>query len=288
MPLEPIFFNGQWSKEDSIKISPFDRGYLFGDGIYEVIPVYNSQAFRLQEHLNRFEKNLHSVNIPIVYSAQKLEEIIKKTIDQQPLGNYYVYLQITRGVQKPRDFNPTPNTEPQILVYLEKLKPLDQTVIQNGLQIRIAEDPRWQLCHIKSLNLLGSVLMRQKAKAENLDDILYMRNNFLSEATAGNFFAVIDDTVVTPPASNDILAGVTRSFCLELLKECPWKVKENKIELSLLPKITCAWLCSSTKELQPIRRIFYKDQQFKINHKHETFLWLHRAFNENRTKVMNQ
>ena len=280
MPFEPIFFNDQWSPLDKTSVSPLDRGYLFGDGIYEVIPCYEGKPFRLTDHLQRLANGLRFVEIDNPYTDEQWHKLVQQAINNRQTKDCIVYLQVTRGTQEARDFFITDTlSSPQVLLYSDAFKPLSIEQIVKGIKVCTMDDPRWKHCSIKTTNLLGSVLARIKAKKMGCDDTVYIRDGLLTESAASNVFVIIDDQIVTPPLNDNILPGITRKVLIELFEANKLPFQERPIKAEELPKVQALWLSASKAELSPVYQI--DDQTLPT--KHPLFLQILEAFKKQTT-----
>lgn len=247
------YFNGDFMPLDAVHISPLDRGFLFADGVYEVVPAYNGQLFRLEPHIQRLKRSLEAIHLAVEHDwAAVMTELVHRNAG----GEQYVYLQVTRGAPSIRDHGfPAESVPPTIFAMAKPLKQPSPTVLNEGLSAITVPDSRWQFCHIKSVALLANVLARQQAIAEGADDVIMIRDGVLTEASAGNFYLVRDGEIYTPPADWRILHGITRNVVLELARD--HGIPCHEIELPAV-RLACAdevWLSSSTKDVLPITQV---------------------------------
>jgi D-alanine transaminase len=246
------YFNGQFLEHTEIMVSPFDRGFLFADGIYEAIRTYHGKLFRYEDHLERLKKSLQGIRLEF-QNIDGVEQIIYKLIQRNTLaGEVLVYLQITRGASFPRMHSfPKEKVEPTIFISVQELneKPEEQ---QNGIKVILQEDLRWMRCDIKSISLLPAILANQKAVEAHADEAILVRNGLITEGTHTNFFAVRNGEVVTAPLSNLILDGVTRKVVLELCRRAGVKVREELIRADELKSYDEFFVTSTTKEITPV------------------------------------
>ena len=196
------YLNGTFLPTHEARVSPLDRGFIFGDGIYEVIPVYGGKLFRLDEHLKRLDDNLVAVKIkqPLTHKEWKavLNEIVLR--NQPAHGDEQsIYLQVTRGVAERGHGFPDSHIEPTLFIMSSALKPLAASIAEQGVAAITHDDIRWRNCHIKSTSLLGNVLLRQQAYDEDAVEAILIRDGEVTEGAASNLFALIDDVLITPP-----------------------------------------------------------------------------------------
>jgi len=249
-----VFLNGTFLSKDQATISPLDRGFIFGDGIYEVIPVYNGHLFRLEEHLQRLDNSLNAVAIKNSFDHQSWQALLERLIKENGGGNQSVYLQITRGVA-PRDHGFPKNIEPTIFAMSSVLKPIPDDVCEHGVTAITLEDIRWKYCHIKAIALLPNILLRQQALDAGAAEAILIRNNEVTEGSASNLFIVRNGKILTPPKGPLLLPGVTRDLILELAQQANIVFSETSISPDDLATADEVWLSSSTKEILPVTQL---------------------------------
>ena len=259
------YLNKDFITREEVKISPFDRGFLFGDGVYEVIPIYERKAFLLEEHIARLGRSLVLTGIKRPKKWNKIPEIIDNLVERNLFDNQSVYLQITRGEDSVRNHIPDPKVEPTLFITSSELKvnPYRLNPEKKGLAVKILEDPRWDRCDIKAVTLLSNVIAMREANIEGKDGVIFCNKGKITEGASSNVFAVFDNLVVTSPESNQILSGITRKHVLSLLSAKGIKVLEKDINLVDLYKAEEVWMTSSTQEIQPVRKIDEKVIKFK-------------------------
>jgi len=250
------YLNGEYVPLEDAKISPMDRGFLFGDGIYEVIPSYGGKTVGTELHLARFENGLREIGITIPWSRADLAEIIRELLEQNGNGSLGIYLQVTRGVTMTRNHAFPQRPKPTIFAYTFDIPEPDngdrETVTQ--WKVTSGQDLRWQRCHIKSTSLLGNVLHMMEGVGSGAGEIiLFDAEDNLTEAAACNVFVVTSGAVRTPQLDNHKLAGVTRNMALAILREhSELEVREEPISRQEVITADEVWLSSSTKELEPV------------------------------------
>jgi len=246
------YLNGQFLNHSELKISPFDRGFLFADGVYEAIRTYHGKLFRYGDHLERLKKSLQGIRLEF-QNVDGIEQIIYELIKRNTIANeMLVYLQVTRGASFPRMHSfPNEKVEPTIFISIQELKekPEEQ---QNGIKVILQEDIRWMRCDIKSVSLLPAILANQKAVEANAAEAILVRNGLITEGTHTNFFGVRNGEVVTAPLSNLILDGVTRKVVLEICKKAGVKIREEYITSDELKSYDEFFVTSTTKEITPV------------------------------------
>ena len=251
------YLNKDFITREEVKISPFDRGFLFGDGVYEVIPIYERKAFLLEEHIARLGRSLVLTGIKRPKKWNKIPEIIDNLVERNLFDNQSVYLQITRGEDSVRNHIPDPKVEPTLFITSSDLKvnPYRLNPEKKGLAVKILEDPRWDRCDIKAVTLLSNVIAMREANIEGKDGVIFCNKGKITEGASSNVFAVFDNLVVTSPESNQILSGITRKHVLSLLSTKGIKVLEKDLNVVDLYKAEEVWMTSSTQEIQPVRKI---------------------------------
>jgi D-alanine transaminase len=246
------YLNGDWLPLEQAQVSVLDRGFLFGDGVYEVIPVYDGRPLRLEQHLQRLQDSLDGIRLKNPLDVTHWRALIAELIQRSGAGNQLLYLQITRG-SAPRDHAfPPAGTIPTVFLSSKGFNPPDDARFEQGVRVGLAEDPRWQLCKLKTVNLLANVLLKQVAVDEGLDEMLLHANQQLTEGTSSNLFVVRDGAIATPPLSDNILPGITRGLIVELARQAGFKVEERAIALAELDHADEVWISSSTRELMPV------------------------------------
>ena len=212
-----IYFNGSFMPLEQAKVPVLDRGFIFGDGVYEVIPVYSRRAFRLREHLARLQHSLDGIQLPNPHTADEWVAILTGLIARNAPQDQYLYLHITRGVA-PRDHAfPNPPVTPTVFAMSNPLVHPPAAVLQSGVACITAQDNRWLRCDIKAIALLPNVLLRQSAVAAGCAEAILIRDDsFLTEGAASNIFVVRDGVLLAPPKDHLMLPGITYDVLLEL------------------------------------------------------------------------
>jgi D-alanine transaminase len=241
-------FNGQLMPLDKISISPLDRGFIFGDGVYEVIPVYGGAMLRGREHFERLQRSMDEIRLANPHTVDEWMALVDQLLGHHP-GNQSVYIQVTRGAPPKRDHVLPVGVTPTVFMMCYPLATPSKDMVENGVACVTARDFRWEKCHIKSTSLLGNVLARQiSADAGALETIL-LRDGLLTEASASNVFVVKGGTVAAPPRDNLILLGITYELLVKLAAEGTVKLEIRPITEAELRGADEVWLTSSTKEV---------------------------------------
>ncbi len=243
-----VYLNGEYVPLSAAKISVLDRGFLFGDGVYEVIPCYQGRFLHFNAHIERLQASLQAIRLEVGYSVAQWYELVSPLLDAQ--CDQYVYLQITRGVAPKRDhLFPTP-TVPTVFAISNAIPPFVER--EQGVKALIIEDNRWLRCNIKATALLANVLLKQQAADQACAEAILVKNGYVTEGSASNVFAVVDGVLMTAPKSTAILAGITRDIVLQLANTHHIPVSETPISLAQLKTASEIWLTSSTREIVPI------------------------------------
>ena len=253
---EVVYLNGKYSPKYQTTLSILDRGFLFGDGVYELIPVYNKHIFYIENHLNRLKSSLELINIdPSTVDDDKFIKIINSLIDQNDYVNHYIYIHISRGVDKKRNHIYSKECEPTILIMGENYKPFDKATIELGKKAIIEEDYRWLKSNIKSTSLLANVLIKNKAYTDDAYEALLLRDEYLTEGSASNVFIVDKGVIKTPKLSNKLLPGITRKFLTDLIIQNNLDFEECDIPRNLLLSADEIFCSSSTNPVVPITQL---------------------------------
>lgn len=242
-----VYLNGEYLPLSEAKVSVLDRGFLFGDGIYEVIPAYFGKLFCLEAHLQRLDNSLHAIRLSVDFTTQQWLEILQPLLVEGDAQ--YIYLQITRGVADTRDHAFPEQCEPTIFAMCSAIAPFDR---ESGVQAITLDDMRWALCSIKATTLLANILLRQQAVDQSCAEAILIKDGYATEGAASNVFAVINDVLITPPNSNEILPGITRDVIIDLAKANGISLRVGLISEVDLRSASEIWLTSSTREILPV------------------------------------
>ncbi|NNM79385.1 MAG: D-amino acid aminotransferase [Gallionella sp.] len=251
-----IYLNGQFMPVEKAQVSVLDRGFIFGDGVYEVIPVYGRKAFRLAEHLRRLQHSLDGIRLANPHNNAEWTRIIGQLIAYHPGEDQYLYLHITRGVAERDHAFPNPPVAPTVFMLGKPLRTPPLERIKNGIACITATDNRWLRCDIKAISLLPNVLLRQLAiDAGCAETILLRDDQWLTEGAASNIFVVRDGTLLAPPKDHLMLPGITYDVILEIAaaNHIPYQVRRiSKAEVCAADELL---LTSSTKEVLAVTRL---------------------------------
>lgn len=248
------YLNGEFLPMEECKISVLDRGFIFGDAIYELIPVYNSKPFYLSAHLKRLNRSLEQTKITNPYSEDQWINIIQQLINKSGLQQLSVYIQISRGVA-PRDHAFPVNVTPTVFAMSNPWPPVSEDMYTQGLSAVTVEDMRWDRCDIKVTSLLANVMKKQQAIEHGAHEAILVRDGKVLEGSATNVFVVKNGKVSTAPKDHLILPGITRDVVVELLGELNIPLTESAATQQELNNADEVWITSSTKECVPVTRI---------------------------------
>ena len=243
-----VYLNGEYKPIEEASINVLDRGFIFGDGVYEVIPIFNRKIFRFSEHIMRLENSLKAIYMKNPLNENEWNKIFNKLIDSSEESNQSIYLQITRGISK-RDHDVSIANKPTIFVMS---RPMETSNFSSGIKAITHKDIRWEYCDIKAITLLPSILLRHKAKEQGAREAILTRNKYVTEGAASNVFVCTNNKILTPPKTNHVLSGITRDLLIEILLSNNMSLKEEPISEDTLIDADEVWLTSSTWEIVPI------------------------------------
>lgn len=253
---EPVvYINGEYLPQSQAKVSVLDRGFLFGDGVYEVIPVFSGKPLRLNKHLERLQRSMNRVLLKNPLTQEQWQEIFQTLLDSNPGGDRSIYLQVTRGAAPVRDLSISTGVEPTVFVMVNDIKPVDFAGLENGIEAVTVDDFRWKACDIKSISLIANVMIRLRANELNVMDAVMVRDGLVTEGTASNIFVVHQGMISTPPKSDCLLPGITRDLVIELARANGFKLEERDINQDELETADEIWLTSSTREIAPVVKL---------------------------------
>ena len=249
-----VYLNGQFLPLEDAKVSVLDRGFIYGDGVYELIPVYGRKPFRLAQHLVRLQRSLDGIRLANPHPDAAWERIIRDLIARMPFDDQGVYFQVTRGVAK-RDHAFPAGTPPTVFMMSNPLTLPSAEQVERGVAVVTAKDERWLHCDLKTISLLGNVLARQLAVDAGAAETVLFRDDHLTEASASNVLIVRDGVIVAPPKDNQILPGITYDTAFELAREGGFAVEIRPIPREEALRADEMWLSSSTKEILAVTKI---------------------------------
>jgi D-alanine transaminase len=241
-------FNGELLPLDEIRISPLDRGFIFGDGVYEVVPAYGGRLLRAREHFQRLQRSMDEIKLANPHTVDQWIAEVNRLLAHHP-GNQAVYIQVTRGVPPKRDHVIPAGLVPTVFMMASPLTTPSPEMVAKGVACVSAKDFRWEKCHIKSTSLLGNVLARQISADAGATETILFRNGFLTEAAASNVFVVKDGAVAAAPQDNHILLGITYELLTDLAREGKLRFDVRPVAEAEVRAADEIWLSSSTKEV---------------------------------------
>ena len=248
------YLNGQYLAPDAAHVSVFDRGFVFGDGVYEVIPVFGGRLFRIGQHLARLDASCAAIRLRNPHDGGGWQAICTRLAESLGPTDQSIYLQITRGVA-PRDHAFPPDATPTVFAYAQQISYPSPKLVADGVAAVTCSDIRWQRCDIKAIALLANALLRQEAIDQGAAEAILLRDGCVTEGAASNIFIIKEGLIITPPKGPYILPGVTRDLLLELARSHGVPCAEATIHESDLFEADEVWLTSSTREILPVTRL---------------------------------
>ena len=243
-----VYLNGQFLPLEDAKVSVLDRGFIYGDGVYELVPVYGRKPYRLPQHLARLQRSLDGIRLANPHTDAEWEAIIAGLIGRMTFADQGVYLQVTRGAAK-RDHAFPAGVAPTVFMMSNPLALPSREQIERGVAVVTAADERWLHCDLKTISLLGNVLARQLAVDAGATETVLFRNGYLTEASASNVLLVRGGVIVAPPKDNQILPGITYDVAFELAREGGLPIEVRPVPKDEALAADEMWLSSSTKEV---------------------------------------
>lgn len=249
------YLNGEFLAIEQARISPMDRGFLFGDSVYEVIPAFFGKAFRLEQHLQRLNNSIKAVRLNYRVDIVEWDNVIKKLLLSNGGDDQSIYIQISRGNAMLRDHAFPQNTPPTVFAYSTPFTPKSVDVLRSGVDAVTLPDIRWQFCNIKANTLLANILQRQQAIDTGANEAILIKDDMALEGTSSNLFIVDNNTIITPPNGKHILGGITRDLVLELAKQHGLPYREAMIPVNQLRQAQEIWLTGSIREITPVIKL---------------------------------
>lgn len=249
-----VYLNGEFLPLAEAKISVLDRGFIFGDGVYEMVPVYSGQAFRLDDHLRRLQASLDAIRLANPHGIEAWRSLIRQLIDLQDFHDQSIYIQVTRGVA-PRDHAFPQGVPPTVFMYAQPLVTASAEQKRTGVCAVTAIDNRWQRCNIKATSLLANILLRQQAVDAGCAETVLLRDGFLTEGSASNIFVVKNNVLMAPPPSSHMLTGITYDVVFELAAANGIAHQVRAISEDEVRNADELWMTSSTKEIMAIVKL---------------------------------
>jgi D-alanine transaminase len=267
--MSEVYLNGVFVPTEQARVSVMDRGFLFGDGVYEVIPSYGGRFLGLEAHLDRLDDGLSAIRLDNPLTREQWQELLARLIAPPPapdaqsdsdrapddIPDRSVYLQVTRGAPPERDHLCPESFPPTVFAMARPIKPRRPEVGRLGVACITRPDIRWYRCEIKSLSLLAAVMMRREAEDEGAMEAILLRDGMVTEGAVSNVFVVAGGEVLTPPKGHLILPGITRELVIRLAGEAGIRVLERRIPVEEMVGADEIWLTSSTREVLPVARL---------------------------------
>jgi len=250
-----VYLNGEFTRLADAKVSVLDRGFIFGDGVYEVVPVYEARPFRMAEHLARLGRSLASLRIAAPHTTEQWEALVAELIARSPVKTCLIYIQVTRGVARRDHAFPTEPVTPTVFAMASAFAPPNAAQREQGLSAICIDDERWLHCEIKSVSLLGNVLAKQQAVDAGVFEAIQFRGDQLTEGSSTNVWVVKDGVLLAPPRDNLILEGIRYGFLLTLAQELGIKVDMRAISRQEVADADELMITSASKEIVPIVRL---------------------------------
>ena len=270
-----VYFNGKWMPPGEAYVSVFDRGFMFGDGVYEVTPFYKGDSFRIKDHLDRLKYSLQEIGIS--YNLDPLQEIMYEALARQGLGkgDAAVYIQITRGAAPRTHYKPV-EVEPTILLYAFP-------VVMEGFETReasvlVSDDLRWHRCDIKSISLLANIQANDLSHQRGLVENLLVRNGFFTEGSHTSIFFVKNDKIFTHPEGPHILSGITRKVIIEICADLKFEVIEKAVHIDELVEVDEIFLTGTTTQVLAVKTLFSEEKEIFIAEAHKITRKIQQAF----------
>ncbi|HWO98250.1 MAG TPA: D-amino-acid transaminase [Bacillus sp. (in: firmicutes)] len=251
--MEVAYYGGTFINIDEKVIPIQERGHQFGDGVYEVIRVYNGRPFMMEEHFDRLEMSAKEILLNMPLTRQEMTDIVAEGLQKSGIQEAEIYIQITRGIA-PRN-HVFPDVPAQFAMTIRQAREVSAEKRQHGVSVTLLEDERWSNCFIKSLNLLPNVIAKQKAVTNGHDEAILVRDGIVTEGSSSNVFVVKDGTVYTTPATKKILHGITRAAVITCAQKLGIPVIEKEMDVDFFLSADEAFYTSTSVEVMPIARI---------------------------------
>jgi D-alanine transaminase len=254
-PFPISYLNGAYVPLQEARISPLDRGFLYSDGVYELIPVYDGRPFRFEAHADRLTRSLAAIQMEDPHTRSEWREILSTLVTRNGGGNQYVYWQVTRGAEFGRNHAPLPKVPRTVFAFCAPLPMTSAATLENGVECITAEDTRWAQCDIKSVSLLANILLRQQAVDAHAAETILLKDGQLREASSSAVHVVIDGVIVSPPRSHSILPSTTRSAMEEVATSAGVAYKSAPVSEKELRTADEVWISAATREVQPVTKL---------------------------------
>jgi D-alanine transaminase len=276
--MEVAYYGGTFIDIDEKVIPIQERGHQFGDGVYEVIRVYDGHPFMMEEHLDRFEMSAHEILLKMPLTRAEIKEIVAEGLQRSGIKEAEIYIQVTRGIAARNHL--FPDVPAQLAMTIRQAKQIPAEKRRHGVSVTLLEDERWANCYIKSLNLLPNVIAKQKAVTNGHEEAVLVRDGFVTEGSSSNVFAVKDGILYTTPATKRILHGITRSAVIACAGKLGIPVVEKEMDADFFLSADEAFYTSTSVEIMPIAKIDEKvlpKERLVTNRLYEAYQTLYQA-----------
>lgn len=254
-PLPLSYLNGEYVPLREARISPLDRGFLYSDGVYEVMPVYDGRPFRFESHAERLTRSLAGIQMEDPHTRAEWREIFSTLITRNGGGNQYVYWQVTRGAEYGRNHAPLPKVPRTVFAFCAPLPITSAATLDKGVACVTTEDTRWARCDIKSVSLLANILLRQQAVDAGAAEVILLKDGQLREASSSAVHVVTGGVILSPPRSQAILPGTTRSAMEEVAGAAGMAYRSAPVSEQQLRSADEIWISAATREVQPVTQL---------------------------------
>ncbi len=253
--MSTVYLNGEYLPLDQARVSVLDRGFLFGDGVYEVIPAYGGHLLRFEEHMRRLQNSLDGIALHNPLSREQWLQVLQALMQSNPSPDQSIYLQVSRGPAPLRDHAFPAEVTPTVFIMVNPLQPVDRSKLEAGVAAITLDDIRWRACNIKATALLANTMLRTQATQAGAAEAILIRDGYATEGAASNLFLVHDGVLLTPPNGPLLLPGITRDLVMELARDNGIACEERAISEAELHAADEIWLTSSTKEILPVVKL---------------------------------
>ncbi len=250
-----VYLNGKYLPVEQATISVMDRGFLFGDGVYEVIPIFANKLLRPDEHLSRLQNSLNRIGLSNPMSDEEWQKLFSELLDKNAGDDRAIYLQLSRGSYSKRDLSANKDSSPTIFAMVLQVIPPDIDILSAGISVITVDDFRWNACDIKSTSLVANVMLKQQAAEAGVEDAILIKDECVTEGTASNVFVIKDGVLITPPTSRQLLPGITRDLVIEIAENNAIVVEQREINEAELYRADEIWMTSSMREIAPVIKL---------------------------------
>lgn len=252
---ELVYLNGWVGPFEGACVSVDDRGYIFGDGVYEVIMAHKGVTFALDEHLKRLELSAAAIELPLPWNRQQLVSITKEMLQKSKIEDAMIYIQVTRGTA-PRNHFFDPDLKPNILITIRNAPKIESSLYSGGAKVITHEDFRWKMCNIKTISLQANILAKNKARKAGVSEVVFVQSDgIVTECGSSNIFIYRDGTLKTHQTDNKILAGITRKYVIQVAKSLNINVKEEPFTLSQLLEAQEVFYTNTVADIMPVVKV---------------------------------